>query len=90
MDSAGARSSEVDRQVESWSAYVTSAGRQDREKPHRNKPLLAWSCDLRWLFRMLPFNILAQTMLLVLFMRWMGAQVSVPDLINHGIPLQVI
>ena len=37
MDSARARSSEVDRQDQRWSAYVTSAGRQDGDQ-ERNVP----------------------------------------------------
>ena len=32
MDSAGARSSETDRQDQRWSAYVTSSGRQDGDQ----------------------------------------------------------
>ena len=32
MDSAGARSSETDRQDQGWSAYVTSSGRQDGDQ----------------------------------------------------------
>ena len=32
MDSAGARSSETDRQDQRWTAYVTSSGRQDGDQ----------------------------------------------------------
>ena len=37
MDSAVARSSEVDREDQGWSAYVTSVGRQDGDQ-ERNAP----------------------------------------------------